>query len=292
MLGLSCKKNYFLQEALNKILNISVLFVLLIMGYDFGSNSLNLFTESMLLLKIVGAFTVLLFAFNFLAVYIFIRIKKNHAVPLNNNDLSQRADFFQYFLVSGKYLGSIVLGIVVGHLLKLPLTYLNSIISGILFVVLFIIGFQLRQQGISIGQVLANRTGIMISFIIVVSSICAGIISACLLGLGSKEGLMLSSGFGWYTVSGILTAKFISHQAGAASFFIDFLREIIAIVLIPIFGRKNAVPFIAYGGATSLDFTLPVIKVNLGDDAVPIAITSGMILTVLVPILIPFMQII
>jgi uncharacterized membrane protein YbjE (DUF340 family) len=75
------------------------------------------------------------------------------------------------------------------------------------------------------------------------------------------------------------------QPVGTASFFIDLLREIIAIVLIPYFGRNNPIPFIAYSGATALDFTLPVIQINCGDDFLPIAITSGIILTILVPIL-------
>ncbi len=292
IIGFSCKKVYLREHTLNQILNLSVLFILLIMGYNFGSNSLNLLSESLQLLKIVSAFTLFLFIFNFLAVYAFVQFRKNHLVKAVNNDISQHANFFQYALMSGKYLGLVVVGIILGDLLKWPLSYLNSVVTFILFVVLFIIGFQLRQQGVSMRDILANRTGMLISLIIVISSICAGIFSAYLLGLKSSEGLMLSSGFGWYTLSGILTSKLINHQVGTASFFIDFLREIIAIVLIPLFGRKNPIPFIAYGGATSLDFTLPVIKINLGEEVVPIAITSGMILTVLVPVLIPVMQLI
>ena len=45
-------------------------------------------------------------------------------------------------------------------------------------------------------------------------------------------------------------------------------------------------PAIGYGGATALDFTLPVIQKSGGIQVVPVAIVSGFILSLLGPILI------
>jgi len=274
----------------DRLLGLAILFILLILGYDFGSHAVNLASECLQLIRLVATFTICLFFLNFIAVYGLTKLFYSHAnVSIKPH---QHANFIRYLLESGKYLGCVVTGIIAGHSLKLPLHNIGAFINLSLLVILFIIGSQLRQQGFRLLTIFANSTGIMVSLAIVISSFGAGLLAARILHLQSNEGLVLSSGFGWYSLSGILTGKLLGHQIGTASFFIDFLRELIAIILIPLFGNKNPIPFIGYSGATSLDFSLPVIKMNLGDEVVPIAITSGMILTLLVPILIPLVWLI
>ena len=89
---------------------------------------------------------------------------------------------------------------------------------------------------------------------IMISSLFAGLIAAATLGLPLKSGMMLSSGFGWYTLSSILNTSFIDHNFGACSFFIDFIREVIVIILIPSLGQRYPATFVAYSGATAMDF--------------------------------------
>ena len=50
--------------------------------------------------------------------------------------------------------------------------------------------------------------------------------------------------------------------------------------------RRHPSAAIGYGGATALDFTLPVIQKSGGITVVPVAIVSGFILSLLGPILI------
>ena len=284
--GHSCRKLPVSQGVLNTALNFSVLIILLIMGYDFGSNSSDMSVEILQLLKQVMIFTFFLFLFNFIFCCFLQRRQREqyHQTPLKSN-----AHFLSTIFSSSKYVLYVIGGIAVGYFLKwnINFTYLDTVISVILFSILFIIGHQLKLQGISLKNILANKLGFAIALIIIMSSFLAGITCSEILNLNLKSALMLSSGFGWYTLSGILNGHLINHAMGTASFFIDFFREIIAILLIPALGKRFSIPLIGYCGATALDFTLPIIKENLGDEKVPIAITSGMILTVLVPLLIP-----
>ncbi|TAK72027.1 MAG: DUF340 domain-containing protein [Gammaproteobacteria bacterium] len=287
IVGYSCSELPISQIVLNRVLNYSALLILFVMGYEFGSNSSSILLEAMQLSKIVVTFTILLFIFNFVSVFIFTKL--NHVKFHNIKDKDKKnINLFQYVIGSSKYFLYVFSGIILGYTLKWKLIHLDLIINMMLFIILFIIGIQLKKEGISIRKILLNKLGIAISFIVILSSVCAGIVSAKVLNLNPNVGLVLSSGFGWYTLSGILSGQLISPHIGAASFFIDFLREIMTIILIPVFGRKSPISFIAYSGATALDFSLPIIKLNLGDEVVPIAITSGMILTAIVPILIPF----
>ncbi len=99
--------------------------------------------------------------------------------------------------------------------------------------------------------------------------------------------MVLGSGFGWYTLSGILTTGLINQHMGTAAFFIDFSRELIALVLVPLLGNRYPLQTIGYCGATAMDFSLPIIKQTMGEEIAPIAITIGMLLSILVPLLIP-----
>ena len=47
-------------------------------------------------------------------------------------------------------------------------------------------------------------------------------------------GLALASGFGWYSLSGILMTEAYGPVMGSAAFFNDLLRELAAVLLIPV----------------------------------------------------------
>lgn len=281
------------HKILNKFLSISVLLILLIMGYEFGSTSSSMLYELKLLSKMIFVFVLMLFLLNYIFVYTYTRLAKlnfkaaNSNASKNNSLYGVAVNLYKCILESGKYILCVFVGICSGYWLKLPLMHLDLIVNIILVIILFIIGQQLRMQNVSLKNILTNKIGIMIASLICISSIIAGIISAKIVNIDMRTGVVLSSGFGWYTLSGILVGKLASHQLGAAAFFIDFLREIIAIILIPTIGRAEPLSMVAYSGATALDFTLPIIKVNLPEEMLPVAITSGMLLTILVPVIIP-----
>ena len=281
--GYYCRRLPFSMAFLNRFLNIAIILILLIMGYQFGSTSANLVTELFDMFKLVTVFVVLLLLTNFICVTLVFR-----KVVFEHLESGNRAHGFFYYLKSScKYLVYVCLGITVGFILNIKLLHIDYIISSILLAVLFIIGFQLKAQNIAIKTLLVNRNGMLLALVIVLSSWLGGSVAALISGLSLKTGWVLSSGFGWYTLSGILAGQLINQHMGTTAFFIDFIRELISLVLIPLVGRKYPMQTIAYSGATALDFTLPIIKETLGEEVVPLAITSGMLLSILVPILIP-----
>ena len=62
---------------------------------------------------------------------------------------------------------------------------------------------------------------------------------------------------------------------GGVAFLNDVIREIIALAIIPLLIGQRPAMAIGYGGATAMDFTLPVIRSSGGLDCVPVAIASG-----------------
>ena len=156
----------------------------------------------------------------------------------------------------------------------------------VLYALLALIGCQLRNSGMPLRQILLNRHGLAIAATLAVSSLVGGLLAAPLLGLRWNEGLAMAAGFGWYSLSAILIGDQLGPVLGGVAFFNDLTRELLAFVLIPLLIRRHAPLAIGYGGATSMDFTLPVIQQHGGVACVPVAVVSGFILSLLSPPLI------
>ncbi|SDL20179.1 Uncharacterized membrane protein YbjE, DUF340 family [Modicisalibacter muralis] len=159
----------------------------------------------------------------------------------------------------------------------------------VLYALLGLIGCQLRNSGMPLKQILLNRHGLAIATTVAVSSLVAGLLAAPLLGLRWNEGLAMAAGFGWYSLSGILIGDQLGPVLGGVAFFNDLARELLAFLLIPLVIHRTTPLAIGYGGATSMDFTLPVIQQHGGVACVPIAVVSGFILSLLSPPLILFL---
>lgn len=179
-------------------------------------------------------------------------------------------------------------GLILGLLLPVDLSWVDTASEWILFLLLFFIGIQLRNSGLTLGQILLNKHGMLIALVIVSTSMIGGVIAAYILGISVFHGLAMASGFGWYSLAGILMGDAFGPVYGGASFMIELLRELVSLVMIPLFIRTKPCSAIGYAGATAMDFTLPVIQTTGGVRCVPIAIVSGFILSLLVPVLMLF----
>ena len=157
-----------------------------------------------------------------------------------------------------------------------------------LIFLLFLIGIQLRNNGMTLRQIVLNRRGMIVAVVVMVSSLLGGVINAFILDLPLKTGLAMASGFGWYSLSGILLTESYGPVIGSAAFFNDLARELLAIMLIPGLVRRSRSTALGLCGATSMDFTLLVLQRSGGVEIVPAAIVHGFILSLLVPILMAF----
>ncbi|PWI34004.1 hypothetical protein DI392_07330 [Vibrio albus] len=174
-------------------------------------------------------------------------------------------------------------GLIIGILLPINLSWVDTAIEWTLFLLLLFIGIQLRNSGLTLRQILLNKHGMIISVVIILSSWAGGIIAAFILDLPIYQSLAMSSGFGWYSLSGILMGDAYGPVFGGASFMLELLRELVALVSIPLMVRNRPCTAIGYAGATAMDFTLPVIQSSGGVRCVPVAIVSGFILSLVVP---------
>ena len=206
----------------------------------------------------------------------------------NNHQQENLPSRIAMALESLKLCGVVVLGFLLGLTGWSFLQHATEASEYTLIFLLFLIGIQLRNNGMTLKQIVLNRRGMIVAIVVVASSMVAGVINAVILDLPLKTGLAMASGFGWYSLSGILLTESFGPVIGSAAFFNDLARELIAIMLIPGLVRRSRSTALGLCGATSMDFTLPVLQRSGGLELVPAAIVHGFILSLLVPVLMAF----
>ncbi|MGL4455964.1 MAG: lysine exporter LysO family protein, partial [Plesiomonas sp.] len=181
-------------------------------------------------------------------------------------------------------LGVVFVGFAVGWVTQPWSVYAGKASEYALIFLLWLIGIQLRNSNMPLRQILLNRRGMLIAVVVLISSLLGGLIAALLLGLPINKGLAIASGFGWYSLSGIMLTDALGPVLGSAAFFNDLLRELVAIMIIPLLVRRYSMSAVGIGGATAMDFTLPVIQKSGSVQLVPAAIVSGFILSLSAPV--------
>jgi len=130
---------------------------------------------------------------------------------------------------------------------------------------------------------------LLIPLCIILGSFTGGIITSLIYHIPIRSGLSISSGFGWYSLSGVMLSNLDGVNIGTIAFLTNIFRELIAIMLIPIIASKlNHYTTIAPAGATSMDTTLPIISEVTSTNIALISFLNGAILSSLVPVLITF----
>lgn len=138
-------------------------------------------------------------------------------------------------------------------------------------------------------RVLGARV-LLIPAAIAVGSILGALAAGAIAGLPANESAAVGAGFGWYSLSGVMLAQSYNLTTGALAFLTNVLRELIAVVAMPVLARwVSPAVAIAPGGATTMDTTLPVVARSMGPTAAMLAFASGATLTALVPVLVPLL---
>jgi uncharacterized membrane protein YbjE (DUF340 family) len=160
----------------------------------------------------------------------------------------------------------------------------------VLDALLFFVGIQFAQAGISLKAAFLRPETIMIPLATAIGSLAGGLALAPLFHLATGSALSLAAGFGWYSLAGVLIADLGDPGLGSAAFLANLFRESLALLTIPLLARTRY-PYLAIGagGATSMDVTLPLIEQCVGPECVPVSFASGALLSLSVPVLVPFL---
>lgn len=195
--------------------------------------------------------------------------------------LNLRKPLFLLFLV--------VIGTILGALLPVFGPVRDGTVSTwILYLLLGVIGVQMAHGAPGLARMLLNPSIIAMPTVTIIGTLIGSLPLLAFSGISLSRALAMGSGFGWYSLSGVLIADRGEPLLGAAAFLANLLRESVAFLTVPALrttGRYEA--GVGICGATSMDVTLPVIEDAWGPSLVPVSVAHGVILSFLVPLLVP-----
>ncbi|WP_392562684.1 lysine exporter LysO family protein [Orbus sturtevantii] len=271
---------------INQSLSLIIYLILFLMGSELAQ-----LDDLLSHLTTIISSTLLLFICTFGLNMVFLLIF-DIALPWRNTSPSNQelASRFKMILESLRICLALILGFICG-LIPSSIWQYNDLSSKVILVILLVlVGIQLRSNNITLKQILINKVGMITTLTVIFSALLGGIAVSYLLSLPMHTTMAMSSGFGWYSLSGILMTEAQGPIIGSITFLNDIMRELCAIILIPSLIRRFKLTSLGICGATSMDFTLPMLQKGGGIMIVPPAIVQGFLLTLIMPILMSFLN--
>ena len=186
-------------------------------------------------------------------------------------------------------IGIVLLGVVTALMTDLFSWFEGSMITIVLYLLLFFVGMQMVQHEVDLRPLLTSPLMLLLPLSTIVGTYLGALAIPLVTAYTLREGMTLVSGFGWYSLSGVLISSLGDPHLGAVSFLSNLFRESASFILIPLLATFSRFSFsgISIAGATSMDVTLPLLKKSLGETVVPLAIAHGVIMTLVAPFFIP-----
>lgn len=185
---------------------------------------------------------------------------------------------------------ALIIGLLVGiaHINNSVLALLTSNTDLILYILMFSVGISIGMQDDVLSKIKQYNIKIFIIPIgIIVASFAAGFICSLLTGIPYSYSTAITSGMGWYSLSGATISKLVNAELGSIAFLSNLMREIFSFFIIPFIAlRFNYYTCIAPAGATSEDTTLPMMLKYTNEHTVVLSVLNGIICSFFVPILI------
>lgn len=271
-----------------KTTNIFIFVFIFVLGVTVGvkddviKNIVNIGLQSLILAVSVVSGSIL--ATTVFFKYLTKGIKEDSGTPLQVNDGGSALKY------SLKVLFVFILGIFSGIILsKNGYTISAKWALYALYVLLILTGISIGAYEDIMAMIKKMRpnTLLMPFFTIAGTFTGAVFVSVFIPGLSVKESLTVGSGFGYYSIAGVMVAQLCGSKLGAIALLANMMRELITLAFTPQFVKYiNQLAPIASGGATTMDSTLPVITRFTQKQYAVLSIYSGIFFTVFVPVII------
>lgn len=157
-----------------------------------------------------------------------------------------------------------------------------------LYLLLFLVGVDMGRQGTVLRDIkAAGFKVLLVPLAVAAGTFLFAFLASLALPMGVKDTLAASAGFGWYSLAPTLLAPY-SLSVSAVAFLSNVMREIFSIVAIPFVARYvGYLECVALPGAAAMDTVLPVVIGATHERITIYSFASGVILSLLVPVLVP-----
>lgn len=185
---------------------------------------------------------------------------------------------------------AVVLGMLGGYFV-LPdsvTAHCGTVINFGLYLLLLLVGVDMGRQGTMLQDVkAAGFRVLLVPLAVMVGTFAMTALAGIFLPLGPKDCVAASAGFGWYSLAPTLLAPY-SLSVSAVAFLSNVMREIFSILAIPFVARYiGYVECASLPGAAAMDTVLPVVVGATHERITIYSFTSGVVLSLAVPILVP-----
>ena len=185
--------------------------------------------------------------------------------------------------------GAVALGMLAGYFIvpASVVQYCGTVIDVGLYLLLFLVGMDIGQEGTMISDIkTAGLKVLLVPVAVGIGSLAAGALVGLALSLGPKDAAAVSAGLGWYSLAPTLLAPY-SLPVSAVCFLANVMREIFAILAIPFVAKHiGYVECVALPGAAAMDTVLPVVVGATHERITIYSFTSGILLSLAVPVLV------
>ncbi|HPY95573.1 MAG TPA: lysine exporter LysO family protein [Candidatus Cloacimonadota bacterium] len=155
-----------------------------------------------------------------------------------------------------------------------------------LYLLVFFIGIGIGKINIIALIKRYHAFAILIPLTAMLGSMLMGLIIGLIINkIDIRQAITICSGMGYYSLSAMVCTQKFGEVVGVIALLSNLLRELLTMMFAPLLVKAfgNLAP-IGTGGATAMDTTLPFIKKSAGAEYAIIGFISGVVLTVLVPI--------
>lgn len=185
---------------------------------------------------------------------------------------------------------AVAAGMALGRFLLPPaaLDVCGAVIDVGLYVLLFLVGMDMGRQGTILQEVkAAGWRVLLIPGAVAAGTLAFAAATGLALPMGVKDAMASASGMGWYSLATTLLAPY-SLEISAVAFLSNVMREVLAILFVPVVAKHvGYLECVAMPGAAAMDTVLPVVVGATHQRVTLYSFTSGIVLSLLVPVLVP-----
>ena len=147
----------------------------------------------------------------------------------------------------------------------------------LLRLLLLVIGFDLGAEFHKLEFRKLPLPLLLLPLVNIVLTLGCGLVFSALRGWPLRQGLLLVSGLGWYSLSSVLIAQHGLALMALLAFIHNVFRELLAILTAPMAARISPYLPIYLGGATSMDVMLPFVQRYSGRAYTLVSFYSGLV---------------
>ena len=190
---------------------------------------------------------------------------------------------------------SLVIGLIAG-------VFLRSIISSSVIDFFFTIALIALYISVGISQGANREVFVYLKIIgfkiillpigILIGSLVGGIVSGILLKLPLHISTTSASGMSFYSITGAYMTQQYGIEIGTYGFIVNIMREFFTILTMPLLIKISPGAPIAGGASGNMDTMLAPITKFVGIRLSLVTLLTGMILTIVVPIVLPIVSVV